>query len=77
MWDVIVNMQGLQEIRVRFRSPFHDWKGWKGKDILDPMWKIARPLKVFEVDAPWIAAEMSFETDETRKKSHFKLLGSA
>jgi hypothetical protein len=72
MWDVIANMQGLEEVRVRFRSRFHGWMGWKEEDILDPLWKVTRPLKV---EAPWTAADIGYKTDNLEREMPFKLLG--
>jgi hypothetical protein len=74
MWDIIATMQGLEEVRVRFRSSLHGWMGWKEKDILDPLWKVTRPLKVFDVEARWTTAEMGFETDEKGRERPFKLV---
>jgi hypothetical protein len=77
MWDVIANMEGLEEVRVKFRSPFRTWMGWEERDVLDPLRKVTRPLRVFDVEAPWIAAEMGFETDEMGRGMPFRLLGLA
>jgi hypothetical protein len=75
MWDVIADMQSLEEVRVRFRSRFRGWMGWKEEDILDPLWKVTRPLKVFNVEAPWTAADMGYKTDNLEGEMPFKLLG--
>jgi len=73
MWDVIASMQGLREVRVKFRAP---WMGWDEKDVLDPLWKVTRPMKLFDVDAPWLAAEMCCEKDVIGRKMPFRLLGT-
>ena len=43
-------MEGLEEIRVRFRNPVEGWMGWSEEEVLRPLWKIRWPLKVFEVE---------------------------
>ena len=75
MWDVITNMQG-QEVRVRLRSPFHGWIGWKWKDASGPQKKVTGPLKVFNVEAPWIAAEMDFKTDKVGRENTLWIVGT-
>ena len=66
MWDVIAGMQGLEEVRVRFRAP---WMGWTVKDMLDPLWRVKRPLRAFVVEAPWIAEETESEMEGEEGKS--------
>lgn len=73
MWDVIAGMRGLEEVRVRFRAP---WVGWTVKGMLDPLWRVTKPLRVFVVEAPWIAEEMGSETDEEGRERPFRLLGA-
>jgi hypothetical protein len=66
MWDVIANMQDLEEVKVRFQAL---WMGWTVKDMFDPLWKVTRPLKFFVAKAPC-------ETDEGRREMPFRLLGA-
>jgi hypothetical protein len=73
MWHVIADMQGLEKVRIRFRAPC---VGWTVEDVLDPLWSVTRPLRVFDVDAPWIAEEMGSEADEGWREIPFKLLGA-
>jgi hypothetical protein len=71
MWDVIASMQGLKAVRVKFRATLI---GWDEKDVLDPLWKVTRPMELFDVDAPWLAAEMGCEKDVVGRKMPFRLL---
>jgi len=73
MWDVIANMQNLEEVKVRFQAL---WMGWTVNDMFDPLWMVTRPLRVFVVKAPWMAEEIGSETDEGRREMPFRLLGA-
>ena len=73
MWDIIARMQGLEEIRVRFRFPVKGWLGWSEEEVLEPLWKFTRPMKVFEVNS---RRASGFRDEETAERAPFKLLGA-
>jgi hypothetical protein len=52
MWDVIAAMQGLEEVRVSFQLLINGWLGWTEEEILEPLWKVTMPLRIFEVEMP-------------------------
>jgi hypothetical protein len=74
MWDIIAGMEGLEQIRVRFRFPVKGGLGWSEEEVLEPLWKVTRPMKVFEVDS---RRAVGFKDEETAKRAPFKLLGTA
>jgi hypothetical protein len=80
MWEVISKMQGLEKIRVHFRSPIDGWCGWSEKEVLGPLWRVRkRPLNGFDVEAPlglFGDAETDLRLDEEGREAPFRLLGS-
>lgn len=74
MWDVISAMQGLEEIRVRFQLLIDGWMGWTEKEILEPLCKVRRPLKVFEVEMPSSSRETSSNCDGQERDVPFKMV---
>jgi hypothetical protein len=72
MWDIIAEMEGLEEIRVRFQFPLKGWLGWSEKKVLEPLWNVTRPMRVFEVDP---RTAIGFRYEET-VAAPFKLLGN-
>lgn len=59
-WSIIAAMESLTELRVFLQDPgFPEWDGMQclcllEKEILAPLWKVKRKLKVFEMDVPWV-----------------------
>jgi len=49
MWNIIARMESLEQVRVTFRFPLDGWLGWSEKTVLDPLWEVTRPMRVFEV----------------------------
>lgn len=45
-------MEGLESVRVRFRSPIQGWLGLDEREVLEPLGKVRDGLKVFEVEGP-------------------------
>jgi hypothetical protein len=72
MWDIIAGMEGLEVIRVRFQFPLKVWFGWSEKKVLEPLWNVTRPMRVFEVDP---RTAIGFRHEETAA-APFKLLGN-
>ena len=68
MWNVLAKMDVLEELRVRLRPPLVGWIGPKERHILDSIWKLPKPLKVFDVEVPWISPGRGQETDEAGEK---------
>lgn len=66
-------MEGLKEIRVRFRSPAEGWMGWSEKEVLEPLFLVSGPLKVFEVEA-LSTAEAAFDDNENENRVPFTLV---
>jgi hypothetical protein len=66
-------MEGLEEIRVRFRNPVEGWMGWSEEEVFRPLWKIRRPLKVFEVEAR-TDVKTAFGDDERENMAPFTLI---
>jgi hypothetical protein len=50
MWNIIARMESLEQVRVTFRFPLDGWLGWSEKKVLDPLWEVTRPMRVFEVE---------------------------
>ena len=50
MWNIIARMVSLEQVRVTFRFPLRGWFGWSEKKVLDPLWEVTRPMRVFEVE---------------------------
>jgi hypothetical protein len=67
-------MQGLEEIRVRFQLLIDGWMGWTEKETLEPLYKVRRPLKVFEVVMPSSSREISSNCDDKEREVPFKLV---
>ena len=65
-------MEGLEEIRVRFRSPVEGWMGWSENEVLEPLFMVIGPLRAFEVEAP-SNAETAFG-DEAENEAPFTLV---
>ena len=65
-------MQGVEEIRVRLRTPIEGWCAWTEKEVLKPLGKIGG-VGVFEVEAPSAGAER-FKDEETESETPFTLV---
>jgi hypothetical protein len=63
-----VKMEGLQDIRVRFRNPTEGWMGLGEVKVLEPLWKVKIPLEVFEVEAS-TDAKTAFDDEEEEEVS--------
>jgi hypothetical protein len=50
MWEIIAGMEGLEEIRVKFEFPLKAWLGWSEEKVLEPLWNVTRPMRVFQID---------------------------
>jgi hypothetical protein len=50
MWNIFARMESLEQIRVTFQFPLDGWLGWSVKKVLDPLWEVTRPMRVFEVE---------------------------
>jgi hypothetical protein len=50
MWNIIARMESLEQVRVIFQFPLDGWLGWSVKKVLDPLWEVTRPMRVFEVE---------------------------
>ncbi len=67
-------MQGLEEIRVKFQLTIDGWMGWNEKEVLEPLFKVTRPLKVFEVEMPQSVGEIRFASGDEEREVPFKLI---
>lgn len=65
-------MEGLQEIRVRFRTPLDGWCLCTEKEVLEPLWKV-EGVSVFEVEAP-SSVERAFDGEERESEAPFTFL---
>ncbi|RDW57608.1 hypothetical protein BP6252_13690 [Coleophoma cylindrospora] len=74
MWEYISTMSGLEIVRVRFQLLIHGWMGWTEQEILEPLYNVKQPLRIFEVDMPWSQEETSFNHDDKERKVPFKLI---
>jgi len=74
MWDVISTMQGLEEIRVRFQLLIDGWMGWTEKEVLEPLYNVRQPLRVFEVEMPSSSGETSSDCHGKEREVPFKLV---
>lgn len=72
MWDIITGMESLEEIRVKFRFPLNGWLGWSEKKVLDPLWMVTRPIRVFEVES---RTAIGYK-DEEAARAPFKFVGN-
>jgi hypothetical protein len=50
-WEAVAKMEGLEEVRVRFRTLVEGWMGSSEREVLQQLWKVRREMKVFEVEA--------------------------
>ena len=50
------------------------WMGWTEKEILEPLYKVRRLLKVFEVEMPSSSRERSSNCDDKEREAPFKLV---
>lgn len=66
-------MEGSEEIRVRFRSLIKGWIEWSEKEVLEPVFTVTGPLKVFEVEA-LSTTEAAFDDDKTENEAPFTLV---
>jgi len=73
MWNLIATMQGLEEIRVKFQLLVDGWMGWSEKEVLEPLFLVKRPLKVFEVEMPLSSKKTSSNYDDEERRVPFKL----
>lgn len=64
MWTALLEMDGLEELRVRIRPPHNGWVGPWESDVLASMRKFPKPLTVFDVELPRINTGSSHESDE-------------
>ena len=64
MWNALLKMDALEELRVRVRPPHNDWAGSKESDILDSMRNFPKALKVFDVELPCINNGKFHEADD-------------
>jgi hypothetical protein len=68
-------MQGLEEIRVRFQLLVDGWMGWTENEVLEPLCKVKRLLKVFEVEMPLSSGNISSNYDDDKERDvPFKLV---
>jgi hypothetical protein len=60
VWNIIAAMDNLIELKVFLQDPgFPEWDGMQciccvEKDMLAPLWKVKRRLRVFEMNVPWV-----------------------
>ncbi|RFU26991.1 hypothetical protein B7463_g9354, partial [Scytalidium lignicola] len=73
MWDIISTMQGLEEVRVNFQLLIDGWMGLTEKEILEPLYKVKQPLKVFEVEMPSSSKEIASGCEEEEREVPFML----
>lgn len=71
-WEAIAKMEGLQEIRVHFRNPTDGWMDLVEAKVLEPLWKVKTPLKVFEVEASTYV-KTAFDMEEEGSDPPFTL----
>ena len=64
MWEALLEMDGLEELRVRVRPPQSGGAGPWESDVIASMRTFPRPLKVFDVELPRVNTEISRESDE-------------
>jgi hypothetical protein len=67
MWNLISAMHGLEEIRVSFRLLVDGWMGWTENEVLEPLYKVRQPLKVFEVEMPSSSGNIASNCDDKRE----------
>lgn len=67
-------MQGLEEIRVSFRLLIDGWMGWTEDEVLEPLYGVRQPLKVFEVEMPSSSGKSGAKVDHIEKKTPFQLI---
>lgn len=66
-------MRGLEEIRVSFRLLIDGWMGWTEKEVLEPLYEVQQPLKVFKVEMPLSAGKSPADFHDEDKKMPFRL----
>jgi len=60
VWNIIAAMDNLIEVKVFLQDPgFPEWDGMQclclpEREILAPLWKVKRRLKVFDMNVPWV-----------------------
>ncbi|KAH8799709.1 hypothetical protein F5884DRAFT_810959 [Xylogone sp. PMI_703] len=76
MWTIVSGMQGLEEIRVRFQLTIDGWMGWSEREVLEPLYGVKQPLKVFEVEMPALsdAKGCSDGEEEEERDAPFRLI---
>jgi hypothetical protein len=67
-------MQGLEEIRVRFKLLINGWMGWTEKEVLEPLCKVRQTLRVFEVEMPSLSKGGSSSGDKKETDVPFTLV---
>lgn len=74
MWDSISTMLGLEEVRIRFQLLIDGWMGWTEQEVLEPLYNVKQPLRVFEVEMPWSTKEAHTIYDNKGRKVPFDLI---
>lgn len=74
MWNIISGMRGLEEIKVSFRLLIDGWMGWTEKQVLEPLYKVAQPLKIFEVEMPLSSGRIESNSFDAERSIPFKLI---
>jgi hypothetical protein len=52
MWELVANLAGLKELRVKFKFPIRGWMGWSEREVLKPLRHVTIPLEEFTVEVP-------------------------
>jgi hypothetical protein len=74
MWNVISTIQGLEEIRVSFRLDFDGWMGWTEEEVLEPLYLVRWPLKVFEVKMSAVSADKNSNHGDEERERPFRIV---
>jgi hypothetical protein len=73
IWDVIADMDGLIQVRVRFLGRSHHHIGKAEVELLRPLSSVRRKLPVFEVEVPWEGEEGNVEGELAIQQVPFTL----
>lgn len=71
LWKTVSSIESLEEVRLRIRPSSRGSSAYNDEELLAPLWKIVRPLRVFEVDA---LGMVGFKNGEDRSRVPFRLL---